>query len=158
MPGVFGGNAISLGRIFGIRIGLDYSWIVIFALVTYSLTSGFGQEHEEWSGAVALLAGLLASLLFFASILLHELGHSVTSNALGLPIRSITLFIFGGVARLSREPDRPRDEFLIAIAGPLVSVALGLGFWAAAWITPAEARVGEFFATIFHPQPHSKAA
>lgn len=115
---------------FGVDIGIDKSWIVVFALVTYSLAESFGIEQEalpaaqQWAAELRWAAALLTSFLFFASLLLHELGHSVTSNALGLPVKSITLFIFGGMARLSREPDRPRDEFLIAIAGPAVSFAL----------------------------------
>ncbi len=128
LRGPFGGGAIALGRVLGIRIGLDYSWIVIFLLVTFSLSQEFSEEYKNWPSVAAYSAGIVTGILFFVSILLHELGHSLTSNALGLPIRSITLFIFGGVARLSREPDRPRDEFLIAIAGPAVSLALGVAF------------------------------
>lgn len=102
----------------------------MFLLITFSLASGF-KSGEVALGPVAAWGGaLFASLLFFSSILLHEFGHSLTSNALGLPVRSITLFIFGGLARLSGEPERPRDEFLIAAAGPAVSVALGLLFLA----------------------------
>lgn len=128
LRGPFGAKAIYLGRISNIEIGLDYSWLIIFGLVTYSLGKQFIHDYEDWPRAVAWVTATFTSLLFFTSILLHELGHSLTSNALGLPIKSITLFIFGGVARLSREPDRPRDEFLIAIAGPAVSVVLGAGF------------------------------
>ncbi len=128
--GPFGARAFFVGRMFGVDIGIDKSWIIIFALVTYSLAESFGIEQEalpaaqQWAAEMRWAAALLTSFLFFASLLLHELGHSVTSNALGLPVKSITLFIFGGMARLSREPDRPRDEFLIAVAGPAVSFAL----------------------------------
>lgn len=149
VQGPFGGPAIYLGRIFGIDIGLDFSWIVIFLLVTVSLAQGFGAENEAWSKALKWGAAIATSLLFFLSILLHELGHSVTSNGLGLPIRSITLFIFGGVARLSREPDRPRDEFLIAIAGPLVSLALGFGFIFLGRSIGAETGGAQVLSTIF---------
>jgi len=127
LRGPLGHHALRIGRIFGIDVGLDWSWLFIFLLITFSLARGFA-HGESWGAVEAWSAGLLASALFFASILLHELGHSVTSQALGLPVRSITLFIFGGLARLTREPDSPRDEFLIAAAGPAVSVLLGLIF------------------------------
>ncbi len=125
LRGPFGGKAIYLGRIFGIAIGLDYSWLIIFSLVTFSLSAQFSATHENWPTSLNWATAIATSILFFICLLLHELGHSVTSNKLGLPIHSITLFIFGGVARLTREPDRPRDEFLIAVMGPAVSIALG---------------------------------
>ncbi|QDU66347.1 site-2 protease family protein [Engelhardtia mirabilis] len=143
-----GRPAIPLGRLFGIEIGLDWSWLFIFLLITFSLAQGFA-HGESWSPAQAWSAGLLASLLFFASILLHELGHSVTSQALGLPVRSITLFIFGGLARLSGEPERPRDEFLIAAAGPAVSVLLGLGFLGAAALLGGDAGAAGVLGVVF---------
>lgn len=136
LRGPFGGRAIYLGRIFGIDIGLDLSWIVIFALVTVSLRANFAMRFEDWPMQLGWIAAVVTSVTFFICLLLHEIGHSVVSNALGLPIHSITLFIFGGVARLTREPDRPRDEFLIAIAGPLVSVALGIIFLGLALMIP----------------------
>ena len=126
--GVFGGGAWSLGRISGIEIAVDHSWVLIFALITFSLGSRFGAAHESWSDVQAWSAALVTSLLFFASIVLHELGHSLTAQRFGLRVRSITLFVVGGVARLESEPKRPADEVVIAAAGPLVSVLLGLGF------------------------------
>lgn len=137
LRGPFGGRAIYLGRVFNIDIGLDYSWIVIFLLVTYSLAQQIGSVGD-WSRGLVWTGAVTASLLFFGSILLHELGHSVTSNALGIPIHSITLFIFGGVARLSREPDRPGEEFLIAVAGPAVSLVLGVLFLLVSRYIPVE--------------------
>lgn len=136
LRGPFGGKAIYLGRVFGIAIGLDYSWLIVFVLVTFSLSGHFGQTHPNWPDTLNWAAAIATSMLFFACLLLHELGHSVTSNRLGLPIHSITLFIFGGVARLTREPDRPRDEFLIAIMGPVVSIVLGAGFLLLAGLLP----------------------
>ena len=118
-------NTVRLGKIFGIEIRLDYSWFVIFALVTWSLSTGHFPMYQ-WPVSVSWVVGILASLLFFASILAHELGHSFVAVRRNVPVRSITLFIFGGIAQISREPERPRDEFLIAIAGPLVSAGLGL--------------------------------
>lgn len=141
LQGPFGGRAIYLGRVFGIDIGLDYTWLIVFVLVTWSLGARFQITNENWPTGAAWIAGLITSLLFFASILLHELGHSVTSNKLGVPIKSITLFIFGGVARLTREPDRPRDEFLIAVMGPAVSVTLGLIFLGLWQVIPGETLV-----------------
>lgn len=118
----------TLGRILGIEVGIDPSWFIIFFLVTFSFGSQFQSADAGWSGVVVWTAAVVASLLYFLSILLHELGHSITSRLLGLPVISITLFVFGGLARLGGEPRRPRDEFLIAISGPGVSGILGLSF------------------------------
>jgi len=130
--GPFGGGAWSLGRISGIEIAIDHSWVLIFLLITFSLQGQFVAEYEGWSRGQAWSAALLTSVLFFASILLHELGHSLTAQRLHLRVKSITLFVFGGLAQLDGEPRRPRDEILIALAGPVVSLALGLVFNAAA--------------------------
>lgn len=127
----------------GIEVGVDPSWFVIFALVTVSLASELQALDPSWGAPLAWGAGCVASLLYFLSILLHEMGHSVISQSLGLPVRSITLFLFGGLAQLSGEPARPRDEFLIAIAGPAVSVLLGLGFWVLGMAMPEGSIVGE---------------
>jgi len=149
LMGPFGRKAVRVGRILNIEVGFDLSWLFIFALVTVGLSTKFGAEHEEWSRIETWGAGLGASLIFFLSILLHELGHSVTSNRLGLPVRSITLFIFGGLATLSGKPERPRDEFLIGVAGPAVSVALGGIFYGIAAVIPETARAGELLVAIF---------
>ena len=130
--GVFGGTAWSIGRVRGIELAIDHSWLLIFLLITFSLGGQFRGAHPEWSPVASWGAALVTSPLFFASIVLHELGHSLTAQRLGVRVRSITLFVFGGMARLDSEPQRPRDEVLIALAGPGVSVALGLGFTAAA--------------------------
>jgi len=149
-PGTQPGNrpAIRIGRIFGIEVGLDWSWLFIFLLITFSLTQGFVHE-ESWGHGRAWGAGLLTSVLFFVSILLHELGHSLTSQLLGLPVRSITLFIFGGLARLSGEPTRPRDDFLIAAAGPAVSVTLGLAFLLGGRLMPDSGAVADILRVSF---------
>lgn len=126
-------NSIRLGRISGIEIGLDYSWFVVFALVTLQ----FGmyvlpQFHLTWSEAAYWSTSVAISLCFFGSILAHELGHSLVAIRTGTPVRSITLFIFGGVAGMAREPSRAAHEFFIAIAGPIVSLilaALFFGLW-----------------------------
>lgn len=122
------GQSIRVGRIQGIEVGVHYSWFIIFFLITLSLTTRFASEHPHWSLAEHYAVGIATSLLFFVSILLHELAHSLVALAKQIPVRSITLFVFGGVAQIAREPDRPLTEFQIAIAGPAASALLALGF------------------------------
>ena len=122
-------SAIQLGRIFGIPIGLDYSWFLIFALLTWSLaTSYYPTEFKNWPVAQYWIVGAATVILMFACVLLHELGHSVVAMRYKIPIRSITLFIFGGVAQIGAEPPSAMSEFWIAIAGPITSFALALIF------------------------------
>ena len=122
------GQSLRLGKIWGITIGINASWFLAFALITFSLVSQFTALHPQWSLTYSYAIGVLTSLLFFVSVLLHELGHSVVALQHHLPIRSITLFIFGGIAQVGKEPDRPLTELHVAIAGPLVSLALSLVF------------------------------
>lgn len=122
------GQSIRLTTIRGIEVGLHYSWFIIFVLITFSLTTRFADQHPHWSLPEHYLIGVGTSLLFFLSILLHELAHSFVALAHQIPVRSITLFVFGGVAQIGREPDRPSTEFKIAVAGPVASFALALGF------------------------------
>ncbi|MBI4535913.1 MAG: site-2 protease family protein, partial [Ignavibacteriae bacterium] len=128
-------QSLQLGRIFGIPIGVNYSWFIVFALITMSLTTQFNHLHPEWSFAEHLTLGIATSILFFTSVLLHELGHSVLALRYRIPVQSITLFIFGGVAAISREPEKPSHEFNIAIAGPAVSAILGALFYGLASVT-----------------------
>ena len=122
---------IKLGRIWGIPIGLSTSWFLIFGLVTWSLASSYlPAEYPGLPRSALWLLGAVTSLLFFGSVLLHELGHSWVALRHKLPVRSITLFIFGGVAQIGREPPTPSAEFRIAIAGPLVSLGLAVVFYA----------------------------
>ena len=124
-------SSLRLGKVLGIPIGINYTWFIVFAMVTLSLATGyFPSRYSDWSMAGYVGMGLLTSLLFFASVLVHELAHSVVAMAWGIPVKSITLFIFGGVANIGREPERPLAEFLIAIAGPASSLLLALGFGA----------------------------
>lgn len=120
---------VKLGRIWGIPIGLHISWFLIFFLVTWSLATGYF-PFEYGRLPVAAYWGLAAvtSLLFFASVLAHELGHSYVALRHGIPVRSVTLFIFGGVAQIGQEPPTAGAEFRIAIAGPLTSLALAAVF------------------------------
>jgi Zn-dependent protease/CBS domain-containing protein len=118
-------SGVYLGRLFGIRFYLDYSWFIIAGILTYILSSQlFPQSLPGQSGATYLTMGIVASGLFFLSILLHELGHSLVSQRCGIPVPKITLLFIGGIAEISREPDNPKHELKIAIAGPLVTVVL----------------------------------
>lgn len=123
------GGGIRLGKILGIPIFLDSSWFIIFALITYSLAMQLGVDHPAWPSSERWVAGAITSLVFFASVVFHELGHSVLALRYKIPVLSITLFIFGGLARIGREPDSPRHEFNIAIAGPIASLLLAGGFF-----------------------------
>ncbi len=124
-------QTIPVGRILGIPIGLDYSWFLIFALLTWMLAgSYYPAEFGTWPPWLYWVTGAFTAVLFFVSVLLHELGHSVVALRYKIPVRSITLFIFGGVARIGAEPPSPTAEFYIALAGPAVSLALAVLFWA----------------------------
>jgi Zn-dependent protease len=122
-------HTIPLGKILGIPIGLDYSWFLIFALLTWMLaTSYYPTEFRNWPPLLYWLTGATTAIMLFVSVLLHELGHSVIALRYKIPVRSITLFIFGGVARIGTEPPSAISEFFIAIAGPIVSLALAVLF------------------------------
>ena len=113
-------------------IGLDYSWFVIFALLTWMLAgSYYPEEFKHWSPLLYWLMGAITAIMLFVSVLLHELGHSVVALRYKIPVRSITLFLFGGVAQIGAEPPSAIAEFFIAVAGPLVSLALAILFYAA---------------------------
>ena len=121
---------IPLGRILGIPIGLDYSWFVIFALLTWMLAgSYYPAEFKDWPPLLYWFMGAVTAIMLFVSVLLHELGHSVVALAYRIPVRSITLLLFGGVAQIGAEPPSAMAEFLIAIAGPLVSLVLAVLFY-----------------------------
>ncbi len=123
-------HTIPLGRILGIPVGLDYSWFLIFGLLTWTLAvSYYPGEFKNWPTAQYWLVGAATSVMLFASVLLHELGHSAIALRYKIPVRSITLMIFGGVAEISAEPPSAVAEFWIAIAGPVVSFALALLFF-----------------------------
>jgi Zn-dependent protease len=118
-------SSIKLGRVFGIEIGLHYSWFLIALLITLSLVAQFHAEHGEWDESVIWSAAVVTSLLFFASLILHELSHALTARARHLPVGAITLFALGGVSRIQREPQGPGTEFLIGFVGPLTSALVG---------------------------------
>jgi Zn-dependent protease len=123
-------GSIRIGRAFGIELRLHVSWLIIFALVTWALTvSYFPSVFPDWNLGSRIAAGLITSLLFFASVLAHELAHSIVSQRQGIPVQSITLFVFGGVSQITEEPKRPQDEFRMAIVGPLTSLVWGGILW-----------------------------
>jgi len=113
------GGVINLGRVFGIQIKLHYSWFLIFTLLTLSLVS------PDWTSGFAWAIGVVTSLLFFASVVAHELAHSLVGRANDIPVTSITLFIFGGMAMMTREASRPNAELKMAAAGPICSAVIG---------------------------------
>ncbi len=124
------GTSWHIGRIFGIPLRIHISWFLVFALVVWSLARYYFpavlSQSPLWEYWVL---GVVAALLLFASVLVHELGHCLVALRYRIPIAQITLFIFGGMAQIRREAPTPKAEFLIAIAGPIVSVGVGLGFW-----------------------------
>ncbi len=128
-------NSWCLGRILGIDVYIDGSWLIIFALVTWTLAGHyFPAQHPQNPALFNWVLGIVASLLFFASVLAHELGHSLVARQQGEAVHRITLFIFGGMAEIGGDPDKPRKEFLIAFVGPLTSIALSLVAGAAWWL------------------------
>jgi Zn-dependent protease len=133
---MFGGGSIQLARVFGIRIGVDVSWFLVLFLIIWSLTGYF---ENVGAGSDAFLLATVSALLFFVSILLHELGHAVVAIRNGIPISGIDLWLFGGVAKLERDTDSPGLEFRVAVAGPLVTLAIAaICFGLGAWISSPE--------------------
>ncbi len=116
-----------LGRIAGIEIRVDGSWVFIFVLLTWNLVSVFSRWHPDWPSLEVFAVAATASLLFFGCVLLHELAHSIVAIGFGMRVRSITLFLFGGVSNIEREPPSAKAEFFMAIVGPLTSILLGFG-------------------------------
>ena len=136
------GSSIKLFRIFGIDIGIHWSWVFILVIVTWTFATGFlADNYPQWSDAQRWSAGALIAGVFFLSILAHELSHAIVSNRNGLPVSSITLFVFGGVSNLTREPDTAGLEFKIAVVGPLTSLLLG-GLFGAAWLALRSTNAG----------------
>jgi Zn-dependent protease/predicted transcriptional regulator len=123
------GAGVPLGRLFGIPIYLHPSWFIIFLLITVSLRTQFTSMHPGWTPAQHWTLGIVTSLLFFGSVVFHELSHSLVARGYRIPVASITLFVFGGLARIEREPEKASQEFNIAIAGPISSLFLAGCFW-----------------------------
>jgi Zn-dependent protease len=123
------GKRWRLFRLRGIPISVDASWLIILALLTWTLINLFAHAVPDQTWPTYWTMGLAAALAFFACIVLHELGHALVARAVGIPIRGITLFLFGGVAEMEDEPPSAGREFLMAIAGPAVSAVLAVAFW-----------------------------
>ncbi len=121
-------RGFKIARVFGITISIDWSWLVILFLIIFNLAMVFTQIHPGWAAGLAWLMAIVAALLFFGSVLAHELAHSLVARARGVPVSSITLFLFGGVSNIQREPPSPLAEFLLTIVGPLTSFVLGFLF------------------------------
>lgn len=121
---------IRIGNLFGIPFYIHPSWFLVLGLVTWSYSSGLAMQFPQLSGGLALLLGLMTALLLFSSVVAHELGHSFVAIRQGIDVKSITLFIFGGLASLERESDTPASAFWVAIAGPGVSLLLFSLFYA----------------------------
>jgi Zn-dependent protease/predicted transcriptional regulator len=123
-------HTIPIGRIFGITIDLDYSWFLIVGLLAWLLAvSYYPAEFRNWSVGECWVMGVVTAVMLFASVLIHEIGHSVLAKRYGLKVPRITLFIFGGVSQIATEPPSATAEFWIAVVGPLVSFALAAFFW-----------------------------
>lgn len=116
---------IKLGRIFGIQIGLHYSWLIIALLVALSLAGQFHATNPKWGDVTIWATAIVTAVLFFVSIILHELSHAAVAKSRGLPVRSITLFALGGVAQIEKDATDPKTEFWMAIVGPIASVIIG---------------------------------
>jgi Zn-dependent protease/predicted transcriptional regulator len=135
-------SGFRIGRILGIPIYVHASWFIIFVLITTMLGMQFTQAHPQWTSVQHWSVGVATSLLFFASVLFHELAHSMVARIYKIRVISITLFVFGGVARIGREPAKAIQEFNIAIAGPLASLFLALGFYGLTLFFPYAQMVG----------------
>ena len=137
-------SQIKVGTIFGVELGLHYSWLVIALLITFSLAAQFHATDRDWSEPVVWSTAILTGILFFACLFAHELSHAVVAKARGIPVHKITLFLLGGVAQIEKEASDPKTEFWMAIVGPFTSGVLGLILFACAhlagwnwWTSPA---------------------
>jgi Zn-dependent protease len=133
------GEGIYVGRLLGIPIRLHYSWFIIFILVAWALsTNYFPIIYPDWAFSTSVLTGICTSLLFFASLLVHELMHSLMAVRHHIPVKSITFFAFGGVSQITQEPGSASVELKLALAGPLASILLGLIFLGGWLLTPVQ--------------------
>ena len=142
-------QGIRIATIRGIPIYLDLSWILVFGLITFSLSSYFAQEHPQWTSSQHWALALLTSILFFSSVVFHEMAHSVVAQHYKIKVISITLFLFGGLARIGREPSQAIQEFNIAIAGPLASGFLAGMFFGLTLLFPEHAMFGALAKWLF---------
>ncbi len=124
-------GGLRLGNVLGFEVRIDYSWFIVFVLIAWFLAVGVFPQAYNLPHTQSWGLGLLASILVFASVLVHELSHALVARRMGIEVGGITLFLFGGIAQIKGEPDTPREEFLVAVAGPTISIALGLVSWCA---------------------------
>src|SRR6266576_5001552 len=134
-------GSFRIGTVAGIEVRVHYSWLLAFVFIAWSLAVGyFPSTNDTLSRRTDWVLGVIAALLLFASVLIHELGHSFVARSRGLRVKNITLFIFGGVSSIETEPDNPKDEFLVAVVGPLISLLLAALFWLIGlYVTPDSA-------------------
>ena len=124
---------VKFGRIAGISIGLHFSWFIIAFLIVLSLIGHFSAVMPQWGSVTIWSVAIVTGLLFFVTLLLHELAHSLLAKSRGLKVRAITLFALGGVSQIESEAPDASSEFWIAIVGPLTSLAIGFLCLALAW-------------------------
>lgn len=136
-------QSLRMGKLFGIEFRIDSSWILVLVLVVWSLASLFARWHPDWPAWTSFVVAGFAALAFFGSVLLHELAHSLVARfGYGIPVRDITLHMFGGVSNIEREPPTPTAEFLIAIVGPISSIVLGVAMLIAGAVVTGLANTG----------------
>jgi Zn-dependent protease len=118
-------SGFKLGKLFGIQIRVNWSWLLIFFLITWNLATTFGSAHDNWGSVLRWGIAVLGALLFFTSVLAHELAHSLVAKSRGMTVQSIRLHLFGGVSNIQQEPPSPGAEFTMAALGPLTSLVIG---------------------------------
>ncbi len=124
------GKSLRICRVFGIPVEINVTWLIIFLLLTYLLVNRFDSSSLRWPIYQQWTVAFVTVGLFFLSVLAHELSHSLVAISRGIPVAGITLFIFGGVSHLTREPGHPSEEFLISVVGPVTSISLAVVSWA----------------------------
>ena len=135
-------GGLRIGRLFGIDIRVHASWFFIFALFAITLANGFfPRSYPDWSGSTSWVVAIIATLLLFASVLAHELGHSLVARSQGIKVKSITLFLLGGVASIEKEAASPGREATMAGIGPLISLGIGAGSWILSLLLPGPDQV-----------------
>ena len=119
-------KSLRLGRVFGIPVEINITWVIVFLAFSYLLVNQFDASDLRWSVTQQWIVALITVALFFLSVLAHELSHSLVALSRGIRVKGITLFIFGGVSHLEREPGSPSEEFLISVVGPITSIAVAV--------------------------------
>lgn len=142
-------GSFNIGSVAGIQIGIHYTWILAFFLFAWSLAAGFfPQNYPGWSQTAYWVTGFIGSFMIFVSVLIHEIAHSLVARSRGLPVKSIVLFIFGGVSNIEKEPEKPGVEFLMSVVGPVSSLVLG-GIFLLFWRTVPDSQ-GPLAASLFY--------